>query len=86
MGIDLKEYERLKEILDRNKQRAIKAEGALEQKMKQLKNEWGLTSMKAAEKHLKALRKEEEEAGKAYEKAFTAFQEEWGEKLDAAGS
>ena len=61
MSIDVKQYEKLKNNVDRLRREADKAEGAYDQLMGQLKDEFGFTNIKEAEKEIKKLQKEVKE-------------------------
>ena len=58
-----------------------KAEGALQQVMKQLKEKFGCTTLEAAKKKLKLLKKQGQEAEVEFDKAVEEFEEEWNDKL-----
>ena len=57
-----------------------RAQGALDQISKRMQDEFGVTIDKAPAKHA-ALKKNAEKAQKDYDKAITAFVDEWGERL-----
>jgi len=73
----LKKYMGLKKKVERAQQEADKAEGALEQVMKQLKKEFGCSTLEEAKKKLKVLEKQKQKAEKDFEIAVEEFEEEW---------
>ena len=73
----MKNYNRLKRKADEAQQTADKAEGALEQVMKQLKKEFDCDSIEKAEKKLEQLKKQESKAKKEFETSVQEFEEEW---------
>ena len=80
--IDLKEFQRLKNKVTELQRDADKAEGALAEQMKRLKDEYGCESLERAEGLLAELTEEQEAAEKQYAKASTKFEKRWGEELD----
>jgi len=77
MSIDLKRFEKLKRQVNELKTEVDKAEGAIEQLMVRLENEFECGSLKQAVKLLTNLEREEERLTKEYEEAVKAFEEDW---------
>lgn len=78
----LQKYTRLKKRVDEAQQAADKAEGALGQVMKQLKADFGCSTLKEAERKLKALGKQEAAAKKDFDEAVEEFEENWPDESD----
>lgn len=76
------DYEKLKNKVERAKQDASKAEGALEQMMKNLESEFGCKDLNDAKELLAKLQKKEAKAKKKYEQALADFNEKWEESED----
>ena len=72
---------KLKEKVEQAQQRADKAEGALSQIMKRLKDEFDCSTLKEAESKLKTLQKKEEALKEKFETAKEDFEEKWDERL-----
>ncbi len=81
MSIDLKQYEKLRRKADDLKREVDKAEGALEQLMGGLDNEFGCKTLSQAQKMLKKLSSDEAKASEKYESDLAEFEKEWGEVL-----
>lgn len=82
MAIDLvKKYTELKRKADDATQNAARAEGALNQIIKQLKSDFGCNSFKEAKEKLASLEKEKNDSYAAFEKALTEFEEKWQASL-----
>lgn len=79
--IDLKRFERLKRAVDNAKSEADRAEGAFEQQIKKMKDDFDCDSLEKAEKKAEALDKKASKAEKLYEKALKEFEEEWPDIL-----
>ncbi len=79
--IDIKQYQALQEQVAAAKSNADRAQGAYEQALAKLQEDYECPTVKAAEAKLKELEAAEEAAGKAYDKAYAAFMEEWGDTL-----
>lgn len=71
--MDLREYTRLKERADSLQREADRAEGAFEQVKTRLADDHGCKSVKAAEKMLAALQKEEDSLAAEYETALASL-------------
>ena len=80
--IDLKEFQRLQDKVARLQREADKAEGALAEQMKRLKDDHGCESVEQAEKLLATLEKEQIAAEKQFTKAADKFEQRWKEELD----
>ena len=78
----IKDLEQLKEKVEQLKEKRNRAEGRLEEAQERLKEEFGVNSLRAAEKLLKQLAGEEETAREEFETALEEFNDEWGDKLD----
>ena len=77
---ELKRYVDLKRKVEQAQQNADRADGALEQVTKRLKNEFGCPTLAAAKKKLKLLEKQEERALTEFENAVEEFEEEWSDE------
>jgi len=76
---ELSHYTQLKEKVEKARQRADKAQGALEEIMARLKKEFGCDSLPSAKKKLKELEAELVVAKKKFEQAMDNFENEWEE-------
>ena len=77
----ISKYVKLKEQVDEAKSDADKAEGALNQIMKQLKTDFDCSSLTTAEKKCKQLKKQAKEAEENFDNAVEEFTEKWVEEL-----
>ena len=77
----LERYIEFKKRVELAQQKADKAEGALRQVMKQLKDKFGYSTLKAAKRKLKLMEKQEQKAKAEFEKAIEEFEEKWGDKI-----
>lgn len=75
--IDLRQYEQLKARAEAEQSRADRAAGALEQTLRQIQKEFGCDSLKAAEKELKRLEREEASAAACYEDELERVRKEY---------
>jgi len=75
-------FTQIKEEVQKAQRDKDKAEGALEQIMKDLDDKFDCNNLNEAEKLLKEFEEKEKGAYKKYEKAKAVFQEEWNERLD----
>lgn len=75
----LQKYLQLKKKVDQSQQEADKAEGALEQVIKQLKKEFGCTTLEEAKKKLKILERQQQKAETEFGDAVEEFEEKWDE-------
>ena len=82
--MNLKRYEKLKADADRLRQEASRAEGALEQLMGRLKDEFGFTTLRQAERAAKKLAAESAEAEREFDRELDEFEREWSEVLNDA--
>jgi len=82
MNTTLAEYVNLKRKVEQAQQIADKAEGAMEQVMKQLENEFECSTLKEAEEKLRELKKREAVTKRKFEDAIEGFEEKWKDKLD----
>lgn len=73
----LKEYLLIKKEAEDAQQQADKAEGALEEVMKRLKDEFGCSTLEAAEKEMEKRKKEETKTNKAFKKAVDKYNEDF---------
>lgn len=80
---DLKRYTELKRQVEQAQKAADRAEGALEQLEAQLKKDFNCSSIEEAEKKLKTLTREQQEAEEDFQTALEAFEEKWNDKLEA---
>lgn len=81
MTIDLDQYKRLKEKADKAKSDKARAEGALDEQMKKLMNEFECDSLEDAKKLLEDLQGQEKNAQTLYNNALNDFEEQWKEKV-----
>ena len=79
--VDLHEFERLKNKVSQIQRDLSKAEGALDETKKRIKEEFGCTSLGEVKKLEEELRKESDEAEKLYNDALVEFKHEWESKL-----
>jgi DNA repair exonuclease SbcCD ATPase subunit len=75
--MDIKEFERLKDKVERAKRELAKAEGALEEVMGQLKSTYGCTTIEEAEKIYEELEEKTIKLEKVYEKKLKQFNDKW---------
>lgn len=81
MTINLDQYRRLKAKVEEATAAAARAEGALEQQMKKLKEDFGCESVGDAEELLVALKEKEERLEDEYEGELATFEKKWGDKV-----
>jgi predicted nucleic acid-binding Zn-ribbon protein len=79
MPVDLRKFERLKKEVESARQQKDRAEGALQQAMKQLKDEMGCDSLDEARELEKKLSKQVKKAETDFESELESFEEKWGE-------
>jgi predicted transcriptional regulator len=77
MPADLKRFETLKKEVEEAEREAARAEGAYDQLIQRLRDEYELNTLKQAEIHLEELREIQEAAEIKYTTALAAFEEEW---------
>jgi len=78
---DLKRYNELKEKVEDTQKKADRAQGNLDQIMKQLKNDFDCDDLEEAKAILDKLEKELEETESEFDEAISEFEEKWGDKL-----
>ncbi len=78
---DAKALVMLKDRVEALTHQASKAAGALDRIMSQLRGEFGCASLKAAERKLTSLRRQEDEAKESFRKALRRFEREYGDDL-----
>ena len=74
---DLQKFTDLKRRVELARQRADKAQGALEQTVNQLKQEFGCSTLPAAEKKLKMLERQVAVDKEEFDDAVNEFEEKW---------
>jgi hypothetical protein len=79
--ISVTRYNELKQKADKAKADADKAEGALGQQLKELKDKFGCDSLEDAEAMLADLEAQEQELGRVCDEKMADFEREWGDKL-----
>ncbi len=77
----LKDYIELKKKLEQFGRAADRAAGVLGQIIKQLKNDFDCSTLKAAVKKAQLLKKQRQEAKIAFIKEKEKFEEKWSDKL-----
>jgi len=77
----LQRYQKAKAAAERFRDQKVRAEGALEEALKQLKDEFNCDSLKEAKVLLKKLRVEADKAEDEFEEALESFEKEWGETI-----
>lgn len=83
MPIDIKKYERLKQIAENAQREADRSAGVLEMLKTKIKDEYGVASMSEAKALLKKLKKQQEEAENEYEQRYAEFVEKYPELEEA---
>ena len=78
----LDEFMKLTKQVEKAQQTADKAEGALGQVMKELKNEFDCNSIDTAEQKRKQLKKQVERSRNAFDTGLKKFKHDWSEKLE----
>jgi hypothetical protein len=79
---NLNKYLRIKERVELSQQKIAKAEGALDEMMKQLKKEFGCKTLQEAKEKLKQSKKQKRILGKKFEKAIEKFEEDWPDEAE----
>lgn len=77
-----KKFLELKEQVEAAQQKADKAEGALEEVLKQLKRDFGCATIEAAQKKLKQLNKEKEKLEEEFNAGLEQYEKDWPESED----
>jgi hypothetical protein len=83
VGID--DVTAVKKKLDRLRRESDRAAGVMDGIMKRLKDEFGCHTLKEAKAKLKEMQAQEAKAKSTFNKAFNAFEKEWGEVLNDGG-
>lgn len=78
---DLKRYNELKEKVEDAQKKADRAQGNLDQIMRQLKSDFDCDDLEEAKEVLGKLEKELEETESEFDEAISGFEEKWGDKL-----
>lgn len=78
---DLKQFAELKSKVEQAQQRMDRAQGSLDQLMKQLKEDFDCKTIEEATAKLKKLKKEESSIEEEFTEAMEKFNEKWQEKL-----
>lgn len=78
----LDKYLSLKKKVESAQQEADQAEGAENEVMKQIKDEFGCTTLKSAKVLLKQKRKQEADSKEKFDAAFEQFEEDWPDESD----
>lgn len=79
MAITESQYQNLKLAVEKAQRNAAQAQGALDQIASQLKEQFDCKSLKEARTLLESLKQEAEEAERAFDKAFQAYQKEFSD-------
>lgn len=74
---NLDKYLKLKEKVESARQEADQAEGAHKEVMKQIKDEFGCSTLNDAKRTLKQKRKQEADSKAKFDTAFEQFEEDW---------
>lgn len=77
MTIKLDKYLALKRRVESAQQKADQADGAIGEVMKQLKREFGCSTLNEAKRKLKQLEKQEVESKEKFDSAVEKFEEDW---------
>lgn len=77
----LDKYLNLKKRVESAQQEADQAEGAEKEVMKQIKNEFGCSTLNDAKRMLKQKRKQEADSKKKFDDAFEKFEEDWPDEI-----
>ena len=78
----LDKYLDLKKRVESAQQETDKAEGALGEVMKQLKTEFGCTTLKEGKRKLKQLEIQEASSKEEFDNAVEKFEDDWSEELE----
>lgn len=82
MTINIQEFTKLKDKADKLKSEVDKAQGAIEQSMRELKDKFECETIEEAEQLLEELEKQVALLTKNYDDSLVKFKEEWEEKLE----
>jgi len=75
--VELKRFEELKRKIEKIRKERDKAEGALDQVMVDLKEEFGCKTIKEAEARMAELKQDAEDSQEKYEAALEDFEKKW---------
>lgn len=81
MAIDLAEYERLKKKASEVKTEIDRAEGRLQTLMSSLQEEFGCSTIEAAEEKLEELKEQQKKAETSYNNSLERFKQKYGDLL-----
>lgn len=81
MGMSIEDFNALRDQVSKLQSQVDRAEGALQQTMETLKEEFGCETIEEAEKLAEQMRKETEALESKFEKAKEAFDAKWEEVL-----
>jgi len=79
--VSQEEFDALKKKVERCQREADRAQGAYEQQMKKLEEDFGCKSIEEAEEKLSEIHAQLKEAELTFESEFNAFNEKWGDLL-----
>lgn len=75
--MDLAQFDRLRQAVERWQREQAKAEGALESLLQRLKDEFGCETWEAAEQKVLLMEQQAAEAEREYQAQFEQFRAEW---------
>ena len=81
MTIKLDKYLALKRRVESAQQKADQADGAIGEVMKQLKKEFGCSTLNEAKRKLKQLEKQEVESKEKFDSAVEKFENDWPDEI-----
>lgn len=84
MAVDVERFKRLKQQADDLRAKAQRAAGARDAALAELKSQFNVDTLEAADKLLKELTEEAKLAEDHYNQLFAAFEKEWGAKFPIA--
>jgi predicted transcriptional regulator len=82
MSNSVKEFQALKNTLQKLSQQRDREAGRLDELMERLKTELGANSLSEANEILNELEQEQEEAKEAFETAMAEFSDKWGDVIN----
>lgn len=82
MTITLDQYHTLRRRAERLRQKAAEADGALKEVLRQVKEQFGCSTLKEAKALLAELEAKERKLGARYAAEMAKFQSKWGDVLD----
>lgn len=83
--MDVRRFTKLKSDAETLQREVGRAEGALAQAMSRIKEEFGCSTVKEAEKKLVELEREREESEQKYDEAMADFEQKWSKVLKEVG-